>query len=72
MEEIWKTVEATKGHYEVSNLGNVRKDGEIVEPHEDANGYMKVKIVLCMPAKKNEQSFKAWMDISLQRKITHY
>lgn len=43
MEEIWKTVEATKGHYEVSNLGNVRKDGEIVEPHEDANGYMKVK-----------------------------
>lgn len=25
MEEIWKTVEATKGHYEVSNLGNVRK-----------------------------------------------
>lgn len=28
MEEIWKTVEATKGHYEVSNLGNVRKDGE--------------------------------------------
>jgi hypothetical protein len=46
MEEIWKTVEATKGHYEVSNLGNVRKDGEIVEPHEDANGYMKVKIVL--------------------------
>ena len=58
MEEIWKTVEATKGHYEVSNLGNVRKDGEIVEPHEDANGYMKVKIVLCMPAKKNELLFK--------------
>lgn len=46
MEEIWKTVEATKGHYEVSNLGNVRKDGEIVEPYEDVSGYMKVKVVL--------------------------
>ena len=32
----------------------------------------KVKIVLCMPAKKNELSFKDWMDISSRRKIIHY
>lgn len=46
MEEIWKTIEATNGRYEVSNLGNIRKDKELVEPYEDGNGYMKVKITL--------------------------
>lgn len=44
MEEIWKEVEATDGHYEVSNLGNLRKDGKIVELEYSDVGYYKAPI----------------------------
>ena len=44
MEEIWKTVEATNGHYEVSNLGHVKRDGELVEPYVEESGYVRIKI----------------------------
>ena len=46
MEEIWKTVEATNGHYEVSNLGHVKRDGELVEPYVEESGYVRIKIEL--------------------------
>ena len=45
MEEIWKTYKETTsnpwGHrvYEVSNLGRLKLNGEIVEPHDNICGY---------------------------------
>lgn len=45
-EEIWKTIEATNGHYQVSTLGNVRKDGILVSPYTDGSGYKRISIVL--------------------------
>ena len=39
MEEIWKTyIKTKKIHYEVSNLGNIKKNGQIIEPKK-YNGY---------------------------------
>lgn len=43
MTEIWKTVEATMGRYEVSNKGHVRKDGKICRISQN-RGYMQVSI----------------------------
>lgn len=44
MEEFWKFIEATDGHYEVSNLGNIRKDGEIIDLEYSSVGYYKAPI----------------------------
>lgn len=44
--EIWKIIEATGNHYEVSNFGNVRCDGITVPVELDNTGYVKVKIKL--------------------------
>ena len=47
MKELWKTYKTTYaprwGHrvYEVSNLGRVKRNGEIVEPHM-SNGYLRI------------------------------
>ena len=29
--EIWKTIEGTENHYEVSNLGNFKLDGKPID-----------------------------------------
>lgn len=44
--EIWKIIEATGNHYEVSNFGNVRCNGITVPVELDSTGYVKVKIKL--------------------------
>lgn len=44
--EIWKIIEGTNNHYEVSNLGNVRYDGKIVSTEVEPSGYVKVRIAL--------------------------
>jgi len=44
--EQWKFIEGTNNHYEVSNLGNVRCDGNIVLPEIEDTGYVKVRISL--------------------------
>ena len=46
MKEIWKIIEGTDNKYEVSNLGNVKYDGELVPTQLEQNGYVKVKIKL--------------------------
>lgn len=46
MNEIWKTIEGTNNHYEVSNLGNVRYDGELISTEIESTGYVKVRISL--------------------------
>lgn len=43
MEEIWKTVDATLGRYEISNKGHVKKDGKICRLSR-TRGYMQVSI----------------------------
>lgn len=43
--EIWKEVEGTNGEYEVSNLGRIRHDGEIVKCYlNKGNGYIERNI----------------------------
>ena len=42
--EIWKFIEGTGNHYEVSNLGNVKCDGITVPVELVSTGYVKVKI----------------------------
>lgn len=46
MNEIWKIIEGTNNHYEVSNLGNVRCDGKLVSTEVEQTGYVKVRISL--------------------------
>lgn len=42
--EIWKTIEGTENHYEVSNLGNFKLDGKPIDTVIDSTGYVKVRI----------------------------
>ena len=44
--EVWKFIEGTGNHYEVSNLGNVKCDGITVPVELESTGYVKVKIKL--------------------------
>lgn len=44
--EIWKIIEATGNHYEVSNFGNVKCDGIMVPVEIEPTGYVKVRIRL--------------------------
>lgn len=46
MNEIWKTIEGTNNHYEVSNFGNIRCDGKLVKTEVEQTGYVKVRIRL--------------------------
>lgn len=48
MNEIWKTIEGTNNHYEVSNFGNVRCDGSLVPTELESTGYVKVRIKLIL------------------------
>lgn len=46
MEEIWKDVKGYEGHYQVSNLGQVKrfKTGKILKGAFDQDGYLKVSL----------------------------
>lgn len=44
--ENWKFIEGTNNHYEVSDLGNIRCDGELVSTEVESTGYVKVRISL--------------------------
>lgn len=44
--ENWKIIDGTNGHYEVSNLGNIRCNGITVPIKLEESGYVKVKIKL--------------------------
>ena len=44
--EEWKIIEGTNNRYEISNLGNIKCDGELFEPVLDSTGYVKVRITL--------------------------
>ena len=46
MKEIWKNIEATNEHYQVSNLGRIKLDGNIINPYKEETGYMRIKIKL--------------------------
>lgn len=57
--EIWKDVVGYEGHYEVSNLGQVRRigkglaviSGRILKPRYTYDGYVKVKLCVHQKAK---------------------
>lgn len=51
MEEIFKTIEGTDGIYQVSNFGNVTRNGEPVKQVLDNGGYVKVNIGLVIGAR---------------------
>lgn len=42
MKEIWKDIKETKGIYQVSNKGRVRKGNKIIKQFDNGNGYMYV------------------------------
>lgn len=42
MEELWRDIVGYEGLYEVSNLGNVRRDGRILRPQTRQHGYLSV------------------------------
>lgn len=44
--EIWKFIDGTRNHYEVSNKGRVRKDGNICKIGTGKTGYVQVSIGL--------------------------
>lgn len=48
MDEVWQDVENTSGRYQISSLGNVRKQIEgnyvAIKPHFDSYGYLYVNI----------------------------
>ena len=44
--ENWKIIEGTNNHYEISNLGNIRCDGELVPTEVEQTGYVKVRVSL--------------------------
>lgn len=56
MNEIWKDIDDYEGHYQVSNLGNVKslKFGKekILKPHDNGIGYLQVK--LCKNGQKEQ------------------
>lgn len=44
MNEIWKPIKGSKRKAFVSNMGNIKQNGEILEPHYDAEGYQRVSV----------------------------
>lgn len=44
--EYWKIIEGTNNRYEVSNLGHIKCDGELLETVVDNSGYVKARISL--------------------------
>ena len=44
--ELWKTIDGTNNRYEISNLGRIKCDGNLLEPVIDNTGYVKVRISL--------------------------
>ena len=44
--ELWKTIDGTNNRYEISNLGRIKCDGNLLEPVIDNTGYVKVRIAL--------------------------
>lgn len=55
MEEIWKVVEATNNLYEVSNLGNVKREGSLIPLEVMESGYVKVGITFIYG------TFRVWL-----------
>ena len=43
-EETWKFIDGTRDHYEVSNKGRVRKDGNVCKTSIGKTGYVQVSI----------------------------
>lgn len=43
-EETWKFIDGTRNHYEVSNEGRVRKDGNLCKISQNKNGYIQVSV----------------------------
>lgn len=42
--ENWKQVDGFGGHYEVSDLGRVRRGGRVLKPRAAPNGYLNVNL----------------------------
>lgn len=43
MEEIWKCIDGYEGLYQISNFGNVKKEGRFLFPSQ-ANGYLNIAL----------------------------
>ena len=44
MKEIWKNIEATNEHYQVSNLGRIKLYGNIINLYKEETGYMRINL----------------------------